>query len=294
MPRYAYVNGRFVPHGQADVHIEDRGYQFADGVYEVIPVHRGGVVDEALHLDRLEYSLGELYIAMPVARAPMRLIARELMRRNELTNGFLYIQVTRGVAPRAHPFPKPAPRPALVMTTRQMAVPSEDAIERGISVVSTPDQRWARCDIKSLSLLPNVLAKELAASQGCAEAFQIDDEGFVTEAAASNAWIVTHDGAVVTRQVDTDILSGITRLSLQRVIENADYRLEIRPFTLDEAYNAREAFITASTQYVMPVTRIDDRVIGNGRAGILTTALRQAYTHHVIEQGEGADRFAAS
>lgn len=294
MPRYAYVNGRFVLHGQAAVHIEDRGYQFADGVYEVIPVHRGGVVDEAPHLDRLAYSLGELRIAMPVARAPMRLIARELMRRNELTNGFLYIQVTRGVAPRAHPFPKPAPRPALVMTTRQMAVPSEDAIERGISVVSTPDQRWARCDIKSISLLPNVLAKELAANWGGAEAWQLDGEGYVTEAAASNAWIVTHDGAVVTRQVDTDILSGITRLSLQRVIEATGHRLEIRPFTLDEAYNAREAFITASTQYVMPVTRIDDRIIGNGRAGLLTTELRRAYTEHVAEQGEGADRFAAS
>jgi len=294
MPRHAYVNGRFVPHGEAAVHIEDRGYQFADGVYEVIPVHRGRVVDEALHLDRLEYSLGELRIAMPVGRASMRLIARELMRRNGLTNGFLYMQVTRGVAPRAHPFPKPAPRPALVMTTRQMAVPSEEAIERGISVVSTPDQRWARCDIKSIALLPNVLAKELAASQGCAEAWQTDREGWVTEASASNAWIVTHDGAVVTRQLDTAILSGITRLSLRQVIEDAGYRLEVRPFTLEEAYTAREAFITASTQYVMPVTRIDDRTIGNGRAGILTSELRRAYMQRVAEQGEGADRFVAS
>lgn len=294
MPRYAYVNGRFTPHGHATVHIEDRGYQFADGVYEVVPVSEGAAVDEALHLDRLEYSLGELAIPMPMTRRGLALKARELMRRNRLTRGFLYMQVTRGVAPRAHPFPRPAPKPALTMTTRQLPEPTREAVEAGIGVISTPDIRWGRCDIKSICLLPNVLVKQQAAEHGCAEAFQVDRDGYVTEAGASNAWIVTHDGEVVTRQLDTGILSGITRLSLERVLTEHGYTLVERPFTLDEARRAREAFITASTQFVMPVTRIDDTVIGNGRAGMLTLALRDAYVSEVVRGGKSAAGFRAS
>lgn len=292
MPRLAYVNGRYAPHRDAVVHIEDRGYQFADGVYEVIPVHQSQLVDEGLHLDRLARSLAELRIDTPMSRQALRLVAYELMRRNDLTNGFVYIQVTRGVAPRDHRFPKTATRPAITMTTRQMpAKPREPA--QGMKVISVPDQRWDRCDIKSISLLPNVLAKQAAAEQGCDEAWQIDDAGFVTEGAATNAWIVTGDDRVVTRHADESILSGITRLSLQRVLQEEGYALEVRPFTLEEAHAAREAFLTSSTNYVMPITEIDGKPVGNGHPGLLTLKLRAAYIDRVVEQGEGALEFRA-
>ena len=292
MPRYAYCNGRFVHHGHAAVHIEDRGYQFADGVYEVIPVYRGQLVDVGLHMARLEYSLGELRIPMPMSRCALDLVAGELMRRNALTNGFLYMQVTRGVAPRDHKFPKPAPKPALTMTTRQLPTAPRE-VAQGFSVITVPDQRWTRRDIKSISLLPNILAKQAAAEAGCEEAWQVDAEGYVTEGAATNAWIVTADNKVVTRHADNGILSGITRLSLRKVMEDAGYTLETRPFTVAEAKAAREAILTSSTNFVMPITRIDGQPVGNGHPGLLTQALRAAYMDRVIEEGAGAAAFTA-
>lgn len=290
MPRYAYVNGRFVRHDDAAVHIEDRGYQFADGVYEVIPVNNGRTVDEGPHLDRLERSLRELRIDMPMSRRALHLVAGELMRRNGLTNGFLYMQVSRGVAPRDHKFPSRSTLPALTMTTRQLPRGAVD-MEEGFSVISVPDIRWKRCDIKSVSLLPNILAKQKAVEAGCQEAWQVDEDGYVTEGAATNAWIVTSEGKVVTRHGDNAILSGITRLSLLKVLESEGYELEIRPFSLEEAYGAREAFLTSSTNHVTPITRIDDRVIGNGHPGLLTMKLRRAYIEQVVEGGGGAEHF---
>lgn len=293
MPRYAYVNGRFVRHDDAAVHIEDRGYQFADGVYEVIPVANGRSVDEGPHLDRLERSLGELRIAMPMSRRALHLVAAELMRRNALTNGFLYMQITRGVAPRDHKFPPPSTPPALTMTTRQLPQAATD-MRDGFSVVSVPDIRWKRCDIKSVSLLPNILAKQTAVDAGCQEAWQVDADGYVTEGAATNAWIVTDEGKVVTRQGDNAILSGITRLSLLEVLKAEGYALEIRPFSLEEAYQAREAFLTSSTNHVTPITRIDDRPVANGHPGLLTMKLRRAYIERVVDSGGGARRFEAA
>jgi D-alanine transaminase len=289
MPRSAYVNGRFVPHNEATVHIEDRGYQFADGVYEVVPVHNGKLVDEGPHLDRLERSLSELGIDMPMSRRALQLVSAELMRRNDLTRGFLYMQVTRGVAPRDHKFPKTKPKPALTMTTRQLPAADDAKVHKGFAVITHPDQRWARCDIKSVALLPNILAKQKAAEAGCDEAWLLDEAGNVTEGAATNAWIVTADKKVVTRQADTAILPGITRLSLLKVMEREGYELEIRPFSLAEAHDATEAFLTSSTNYVMPITRIDDQPVGNGHAGLLTLKLREAYIQHVVEDGRGAD-----
>lgn len=280
MPRIAYVNGRYETHGSAAVHIEDRGYQFADGVYEVIPVHQGILVDEDPHLDRLERSLRELRIAMPMSRAALKLTARELMRRNHLTNGIVYIQVTRGVAPRDHKFPDRA-RPALVMTTRQMKPQSPAAVESGVKVITVPDRRWARCDIKSVSLLPNVLAKQEATEKDAYEAWQVDADGMVTEGSSTNAWIVTGDQKVVTRSANSSILNGITRRSLIRLIEEAGYALEERSFSVDEAKSAREAFLTSSTSHVLPVTRIDDTQIGNGHAGLFTGKLRSLYLDYV-------------
>ena len=284
MPREAYVNGRYVPHARAAVHIEDRGYQFADGVYEVVIIHGGTLIDEEPHLDRLERSLGELRIAMPMSRAAMKLVARELIRRNGVTNGIVYLQVTRGAAPRDHKFPAGA-RPALVMTTRQMKPHSEKLLSEGAKVIGVPDIRWTRCDIKSISLLPNVLAKQDAAEAGAYEAWQVDADGMVTEGSSTNAWIVTGAGKVVTRAAGPEILNGITRLSLIGLIESQGYELEERSFSLEEAKAAKEAFITSSTSFVLPVTQIDDTPVGNGHPGLLTGKLRQHYLDYMTHAG---------
>ena len=286
MPRYAYVNGRYLPHAQAAVHIEDRGYQFADGVYEVVPVYHGALVDEGPHLDRLERSLRELRIAMPVARATLELISHELMRRNDLTQGMLYIQVTRGVAPRDHKFPATA-RPALVMTTRQTKPHGAALLTQGIKVITVPDIRWQRCDIKSTSLLPNVLAKQQAAEAGAYEAWQVDGEGYVTEGSSTNAWIVNAEGKVVTRDASHAILNGITRITLLKQIREAGFELEERAFTLEEAKAAREAFLTSSTTFVLPIVAIDETPVGNGHPGILCGKLRARYLEYMASL-EGA------
>jgi D-alanine transaminase len=280
MPRQAYVNGRYVPHRDAAVHIEDRGYQFADGVYEVVPVYNGILVDEDLHLDRLDRSLRELRIDQPMSRPALKLISRELMRRNGLSNGFLYMQVTRGVAPRDHKFPKSA-KPALVMTTRQTKPHSQQLLDEGLKVITVPDQRWERCDIKSVSLLPNILGKQAAVEAGAYEAWQVDKDGMVTEGTSTNAWIVTQDNKVVTRDATHSILGGITRHTLLKLIRAEGYDLEERPFSVEEAKTAKEAFLTSSTSLVLPITSLDGRPVGNGHPGILTGKLRQVYIDYM-------------
>ncbi|GAB5471762.1 MAG: D-amino-acid transaminase [Rhodospirillales bacterium] len=288
MGRIAYVNRRYLPQGQAQVHVEDRGYQFADGVYEVVPIDAGTLIDEELHLDRLEYSLGELRIAMPLRREALKLIAREVIRRNHLTNGILYMQVTRGVAPRDHKFPAKA-KPSLVMTAKQTKPASAAALSKGFSVITCPDIRWKRPDIKSISLLPNCLAKQQAAEAGAGEAWMIDAEGQVTEGSSTNAWIVTKDKRVVTRPAEGEILNGITRRVLLDLMQAEGYRFEERPFSLPEALEASEAFITSSSNFVMPVTRIDETPVGNGNPGPLTQALREAYVAGFAGQDERQD-----
>lgn len=293
MPRTAYVNGRYLPHRQAAVHIEDRGYQFADGVYEVVPVFGGTLVDEELHLDRLERSLGELRIAMPMSRQAVRLVSAEVMRRNALTNGFVYMQVTRGVAPRDHKFPKKPVKPAVVMTVRQTKPLAPEVLEKGIKVVTLPDIRWQRRDIKSTSLLPNCLAKQQAHEAGAYEAWLVEPDGKVTEGTSTNAWIVTKDNKLVTRSASNSILNGITRISLLKVAAAEGVEFEERPFTVEEALEAREAFTTASSIYVLPVTEIDGKPVGNGHPGILTQKLRQAYIDRVARTGAFRDEAAA-
>ena len=280
MPRQAYVNGRYLPHARAAVHIDDRGYQFADGVYEVVPVYKGILVDEDPHLDRLERSLAELRIAMPMPRAALKLVSRELMRRNVLTYGFLYMQVSRGVAPREHKFPEGV-KPALVMTTRQTKPHGEKMLSEGLKVITVPDIRWGRCDIKSTSLLPNVLAKQQAVEAGAFEAWQIDAQGRITEGSSTNAWIVSAEGTVVTRDASHAILNGITRLALLEIIREEGYGLEERPFTLEEARGAREAFLTSSTSFLLPVTAIDGAPVGNGHPGILFGKLLTRYLEYM-------------
>jgi D-alanine transaminase len=275
--RIAYVNGRYVPHAHAHVSIEDRGYQFADGVYEVIQVASTALVDEELHIERLRRSLDELRIGEPLNPAALSLIVRETVRRNSVHDGMVYIQVTRGVANRDHFFPDPPVRPSLVVTARSidMAV-AEAKAERGIRVVTTPDIRWKRPDIKSISLLPNVLAKQEARARGAAEAWLIGDDGLVTEGAASNAWII-EGRYVITHPVDRTILKGITRTTLLKHIADLGLAVEERPFGLAEAYGATEAFITGATTLVMPVIAIDDRPIGRGTPGDLVLELRRRF-----------------
>tara|TARA_R110002020_G_scaffold15611_66_gene55963 strand:+ start:115 stop:978 length:864 start_codon:yes stop_codon:yes gene_type:complete len=283
MSRIAYVNGQYQPHDLATVHIEDRGYQFADGVYEVCEVKDGALIDTTRHLDRLERSLSELEIPVPMSRRALTMVLREVVRRNLVKNGMVYLQVTRGVAPREHTYPADGTPPALVITARS-ADPRKAAktAEAGVSVICVPDNRWERVDIKSVSLLPNVMAKQKAKRAGAKEAWFVDAEGYVTEGSSTNAWIVTTDGALVTRPAENGILKGITRTAILDLARRDNLTVEERPFTLEEAYQAREAFITAATTLVMPVVRIDDHAIGNGRPGSIATGLRARF-HEVVE-----------
>ena len=284
MSRVAYVNGRYLPHRAASVHIEDRGYQFADGVYEVIAVQHGALVDEDLHLQRLERSLHELRIAEPMTEGALKTVMREVIRRNRVRDGIIYLQMTRGASPRDHAFPK-SPVTQVVMTARRGKPPSPETIAAGVRVISIPDLRWARCDIKSVSLLPNVLGKQQAREAGAYEAWQIDRDGNVTEGTSTNAWIVTEAGEVVTRQASDAILNGITRLAVIKVLEEHQLRLVERPFSLTEAKRAREAFLTSTTAFVLPVVRIDDADVGGGKPGPLTRRLRDLYAEHVEAEG---------
>lgn len=278
MSRIAYVNGRYIRHAEAGVHIEDRGYQFADGVYEVCGVRGGKLMDEALHLDRLQRSLKELRIDMPMGLPALRHVLREVVRRNRISNGMIYFQVTRGVAPRDHPFPPAGTRPAIVVTAKRLnEVRVANSVEKGVAVITMPDQRWARRDIKSVALLPNILAKQAAREAGAYEAWLVDRDGFVTEGSSTNAWIVDRDGRVVTRALSADILPGVTRRVLLEAARREGLEIVERPFTPEEAKAAREAFISASSAIIIPVVRIDDTTIGNGAPGSVTMRLRQAY-----------------
>ena len=278
MARIAYVNGRYVPLLEAAVNVEDRGYQFSDGVYEVCEVKDGRLVDERRHLARLVYSLTELRIAMPMAMSALSLVMREVVRRNRVRCGILYLQVTRGVARRDHAFPPAGTRPSVVVTARALNLAAlERMVDEGVAVITIPDNRWGRVDIKSVSLLPNVLAKQAAREAGAREAWFVDVQGKVTEGSSSNAWIVTRDGRVVTRPLGHDILRGITRTVLLEVIAAQGLALEERPFSLEEAYAAREAFLTSASQVVIPVVRIDGRPIGNGAPGLIAAALRRDF-----------------
>jgi D-alanine transaminase len=277
MARYAYVNGRYVPHDKAAVHIEDRGFQFADGVYEVVAVIDGRLADEQGHLDRMARSLRELRIAWPVEPAVLKLLMRNLVRLNRLRNGTIYIQVTRGVAARDFAFPAKA-ESTLVMTTKRVAAFAKpEQLEKGVKVITIPDIRWARRDIKTVALLPQALGKQQAVEAGAFEAWQVDPDGTVTEGCSSNAWILTADGVLVTRPASNRILNGITRQSLIRLAAENDIPFEERCFTVEEAKASREAFVSSASSFFMPVTRIDDQPVGDGRPGPLGRKLREAY-----------------
>jgi D-alanine transaminase len=285
MSRIAYVNGRYLPFRDAVVHVEDRGYQLADGVYEVCEVRAGRLIDERRHIERLKRSLNEIRIRMPMSAAALGVILREVIARNRIGYGIVYVQISRGVARRDHAFPAPQVEPSLVVTARALNFARNAALaEKGIAVISVPDNRWGRVDIKTVGLLPNVLARQAAIEQGARDAWFVDKDGAVTEAASANAWIVTQAGKLITRHADHAILRGITRTVLFDAIRAQNLAVEERVFTLEEAYAAGEAFITSASQIVLPVVRIDGRPIGNGKPGPVATALRREF-HRFAEAG---------
>ncbi len=278
MSRIAYVNGRYLRRADASVNIEDRGYQFADGVYEVCEVRSGKLIDERRHIERLQRSLKELRIDLPMSLAALGAVLRETVRRNRVIDGIVYLQITRGVAKRDHPFPPVPVAPAIVVTANRLDMQKmESMAAEGVAVITLSDNRWDRVDIKSISLLPNVLAKQTAREKGAREAWFVDEQGLVTEGSSSNAWIVTRDGKVITRPADHSILKGITRAVVLNVMKAQGLELEERPFSVEEAYQAREAFLTSASQLVLPVVRIDGRPVGNGAPGLIASALRRDF-----------------
>ena len=279
MPRVSYVNGQYLRHRQAAVHVEDRGYQFADAIYEVIAIVGGRLVDDALHFERLERSLREIRMEMPFSREIFRLKIAELLRLNRLRNGSLYIQVSRGVAPRNHKLPETI-IPSVVMTVRPLVQPSVDLLKDGVAVITVPDIRWKRPDIKSVALLANILAKDEAVRRNVYEAWQVNSEGEVTEGTSTNAWIVK-GGCLVTHPAGTGILNGVTRLALLKIANRAGVDLVERPFSVDEAISADEAFLTSTSSFLIPVVRIDDKQIGDGRPGPVSAGLLAQYSAHL-------------
>jgi len=285
MSRIAYVDGRYLPFREAKIHVEDRGYQFSDAVYEVCEVRGGRLIDERRHIERLQRSLGALRIGMPMSPRALGVVLREVVARNRIGYGLVYLQISRGVARRDLAFPVPEAAPTLVVTARLLNLARNEALAaKGIAVISVPDTRWGRVDIKTVGLLPNVLARQAAIDRGAREAWFVDKDGFVTEGASANAWIVTDGGALLTRHADHAILRGITRMVVLDAIKAQGLTVEERAFTLAEAYAAREAFVTSATQLVMPVVSIDGRPIGDGKPGPVATALRREF-HRYAEAG---------
>ncbi|HEV7228120.1 D-amino-acid transaminase [Brevundimonas sp.] len=278
MSRVAYVNGVYRPHRDAVVHVEDRGYQFADGVYEVWSVFDGRLANFDAHMTRLHRSLGELKIRIPMTREALTQVLRETVRRNRVRDGLVYIQVTRGTARRDHVFPGETTAPSVVVTARPMDLRKADAVaKKGVAVITQPDIRWGRCDIKTVGLLPNVLAKQAAREAGAAEAWMIDEMGLVTEGGSTNAWIVDEHGVLRTRDVQANILRGCTRAALLDLVRETGISFDERAFTVEEAKKAKEAFYTAASAWVMPVISVDGAKVGDGKPGEITKRLRRLY-----------------
>jgi len=277
MSRIAYVNGRYLPHSHAHVHIDDRAHNFADGVYEVILVVNGRMVDEEGHMARLARSLRELDMPVPMSDRALLHIMYQTIARNRVRDGMVYLQVNRGTAPRNHVYDNEALEPTVVCTAKSVTLPSDADTAPGVKVITRPDNRWERVDIKTVSLLPNAMAKTAAAREGAYEAWLVDDDGFVTECSSSNAWIVDQDGKIVTRPLGLDILPGITRDRVIKLAAECGFEVEERAFSVEEAKNAREAFLTSTTSFVKPITQVDDSVIGNGHPGTTTRTLLAAY-----------------
>ena len=275
MSRTVYVNGEFVPEEDARVSVFDRGFLFADGVYEVTSVLRGRLIDFAGHCARLRRSLAELAMPSPAEDDELLRLHRALVERNGVEEGMVYLQITRGAADRDFAYPEGAD-PSLVMFTQDKALVDNPAARRGLSVISIPDRRWGRRDIKTVQLLYPSMGKMMAQAEGADDAWMVED-GLVTEGTSNNAYIVTRKGVIVTRDLGEEILAGITRAAVLRMAREAQMRVEERAFTLEEAHEAAEAFVTSASSFVMPVVRIDGREVGGGGPGPVAARLREIY-----------------
>ncbi|WP_120497619.1 D-amino-acid transaminase [Kiloniella sp. EL199] len=280
MSRTVYVNGSFLPEEDAKISVFDRGFLFADGVYEVSTVLEGRLIDNEAHLVRLQRSLDELQMTSPVSMDEIVTIQNELIKQNDLKEGGLYLQITRGAADREFSFPKDA-TPSLVMFTQEKNLLNSPSAERGLAVISVPDIRWQRRDIKTVGLLAPALAKQAAVVAGADDAWMYED-GFVTEGSSNNAYIISKEGKIITRHLGNEILHGITRRAVLSLANEADMEVEERPFTLDEVRNAAEAFVTSATTFVTPVVSLDSEKIGDGKPGALTKRLRQLYIEQAL------------
>jgi D-alanine transaminase len=277
MSRVAYVNGTYSQQNEAVVQIEDRGFQFADGVYEVWSVFDGKLADFDGHMTRLHRSLNELKIEVPMSAGALGVVLRETIRRNRVRDGIVYLQVTRGTSPRDHAFPAEA-APSVVITAKRIDLSKgRKMAENGAAGVTQPDIRWGRCDIKTVGLLPNVLAKQAAREKGAYECLMYDEMGLITEGSSTNAWIVDENGRLRTRDTQANILRGVTRTAILKLAEAEGIELDERPFSVDEAKRAREVFVTAASSFVMPLVSLDGVKIGDGRPGPIATRLREVY-----------------
>lgn len=285
MSRIAYVNGYYVSHLDAAVHVEDRGYQFADGIYEVCEVRDSNLIDVKGHLDRLERSASELDMNLALGRRQLEFVMGEVCTRNKVRDGLIYLQMTRGVAPRNHLFPHADTPSSIVLTARSTPRAASEAMAaQGVSVITVPDNRWERVDIKTTSLLPNVMAKQKAKDAGAFEAWFVDDDGQITEGTSTNVWIVTHDNVLVTRDASKGILKGITREGVFMTAERLQLKIEERRFSVLEAQNAKEAFITAATTVVVPVVKIDGKIVGEGTPGEISQKVRTYFHKYTTPQ----------
>ena len=276
--RTAYVNGAFLPLGARAITVEDRGFQLGDAIYEVWAVRRGRLVDAPGHFARLTRSLAEIGMAPVMSDAALQAVLKETLRRNRVQDGLVYLQISRGAAPRDHGFPPPTVKPTIVVTAKALESRALDAqAEIGVRVITLPDERWARCDIKSVGLLPNVLAKQKARTSGAFEAWLVDSDGRVTEGASTTAWIVDGEGRLRTRALSHQILPGVTRGTIMEIAHERQLRVVEEPFTPAEARAAREAFLTSAINGAMPIISIDDKIIGDGKPGPIAAALRAAY-----------------
>lgn len=280
MPRFAYVNGSYLPHDSASVHIQDRGFQFADGVYEVVYLYKGQMIDADPHLARLQRSLDELQMAVPMSMKALKLVMKELVRKNRVKTGMLYLQVTRGTSERDFPFPKDC-LPTVVMTTTRLAPYNLAQVEKGLKIMSLEDIRWKRCDIKTVGLLGAAWTKQIALDQGFDDAWMLDAEGKVTEGTSNNAWIIRDDGNLQTRPPSHEILNGITRRAVLACAEREGVKVIEAPFLLEEAKHAREAFVTSATACVKPVHSIDGHPVGDGKTGPMTRKMAKLYLEHL-------------
>ncbi len=282
--RVAYVNGRFLALGAQAIAVEDRGFQFADAIYEVWAVRDGRLLDAEGHMARLKRSLGEIRMTLPMTEASLYAVLKETLRRNRIRYGVVYVQISRGVASRDHAFP-PNAKPTIVVTAKTLDRGVIEArAENGVRVITLPDERWTRCDIKSVNLLPNVLAKQRAREQGAFEAWLVDSDGFVTEGTSSNAWIVDSHGRLRTCALSSKILPGVTRATILKLAQERQMPVLEQPFTPAEAQSAREAFLTSAANAAMPVISIDGKVLGDGKPGPVARALRAAYFGGIEER----------